>query len=339
MTKISLILRLVIAPLAIVLAAAAPSAAQLDGAFTLRASDSGDRVNLNLQYGDNGRSNYGRTFERSALTEVAASGERITFKIRRAAGTFAFEGKGSVDRASGFYTFTPDPGFRREMEGLGFKELDDRALFVFAMDDLSVAGVRQLRGLVSDPLDTPQLVRLVNHGAGVRYVQAMTDAGFGKLQSDEYRRARDHGVTPELVREMAGLGMKGSLQELIRLRDHGVTAEYVRAMRAAGHELAPADLVRARDHGVSAEFVKRMGALGYEGLPISEYVRMRDHGVTAEFVEAVRAAGIKPTASEVVRLRDHGVTADYVRRVTEQFRNTPTVEQIIRLRSRGELPK
>ena len=332
-------MRILLAPLAILLAIA-PVFAQLDGAFTLRATDQGDRVNLNLHYGENQGSNYGRTFDRSALTDVAQSGDRITFTLRRPAGNFAFEGKGTMERAAGSYRFTPDTAFRRDIERLGFKEVTDQSMFVFAMDDLSIAGVKQLQGLVSDTLDTLQLVRLINHGAGVRYIQAMTDAGFGKLASDDYRRARDHGVTPDFAKEMAGLGVKVPLEELIRLRDHGVTAEYVRTMRAAaGENLSHEELVRARDHGVSADFVRRMSAFGYKDLPLSEYVRMRDHGVTPDFVEAIRNAGITPTATEVVRLRDHGVTADYVRRVKEKFKSTPTVEEIIRLRSRGELPR
>ena len=339
MIKTTLFGHLLCAPLVMVLVTAAPAAAQLDGAFTLRASDSGERVNLNLQYGDSGRSNYGRTFERSALTDVARSGERVTFALRRPAGSFAFEGSGTMERAAGSYRFTPSGEFRGQFERLGFKDVDDKALFVFAMDNLSIADVKQLQGLVSDTLDTPQLVRLINHGAGVRYIQAMTDAGFRKLASDDYRRARDHGVAADFVAEMAALGVKVPLEDLVRLRDHGVSADYVRQMRAAGLDVGHDELVRAKDHGVSADFVKRMGALGYQGLPLSDYVRMRDHGVTADFIEAVRGAGIKPTATEAVRLRDHGVSADYIRRVKEQFKNTPTVEEIIRLRSRGELPK
>ena len=328
-----------VAPLAIVLVTAAPAAAQLDGAFTLRASDSGERVNLNLQYAESGRSNYGRTFERSALADVVQSGERITFALRRPAGAFAFEGRGTIDRAAGSYRFTPSGEFRGQIERLGFTDVDDQALFVFAMDNLSIAEVKQLQGLVSNALDTPELVRLINHGAGVRYIQAMTDAGFRKLESGEYRRARDHGVSAEFVAEMTALNVKVPLEQLVRLRDHGVSADYVRQMRAAGLDVSHEELVRARDHGVSADFVRRMGALGYQGLPLSDYVRMRDHGVTADFIEAVRGAGLTPTATEAVRLRDHGVSADYIRRVKEQFKTTPTVEEIIRLRSRGELPK
>ena len=102
------------------------------------------------------------------------------------------------------------------MEKLGYRELEPRALFVLALDDLTVAKVKQLEQLVSNKLDTGELVRLINHGAGHKYIQAMTDLGFKKLTSDEYRRARDHGVSESFVREMADLGMKLSLEELIR---------------------------------------------------------------------------------------------------------------------------
>ena len=316
-----------------------PLAAQEDGAFTLRQTGSDDRVNLNLQYGD-GTSNHGRTFERSAFSDVRRAGDRITFVLRRPAGTFTFDGRGSLDRASGSYDFAPNAEFRKELERLGFREVDTRALFVFALDDLTIAQVGQLQKLVSDKLDTAQLVRLINHGAGVRYVQAMTDAGFRSLGSDEYRRARDHGVSADFAREMAALGIKLPLEELVRLRDHGVTPDYVRAMRAAGHKVGSDELVQARDHGVTPDFIQRMTALGHGGLALADYIRMRDHGVSPEFVESIRDAGLdKVTASDLVRLRDHGISASYVRRTRELFKETPTVDQIIRLRTRGDLAR
>jgi hypothetical protein len=328
-------MRLLFLPLMILLTAA-PAAAQLDGAFTLRESSTDGRVNLNLVY--DGTSNHGRTFDRGEFSDVKSSGDRITFALRRAAGTFTFEGRGSMDRASGAYDFAPRADFRREMERLGFRDVDAKALFVFALDDLTIEKVKQLQGLVSDRIDTSQLVRLINHGAGLRYVQAMTDIGFRNLSSDEYRRARDHGVSADFAGQMAELGMKLPLGELIRLRDHGVSADYVRAMRAAGHNVGHDELVRARDHGVTADFVRRMGALGYRDLALSEYVRLRDHGVTPDYVEGLRDAGLsKLSASELVRLRDHGISASYVRRTREVFKETPTVEQIIRLRTRGDL--
>lgn len=350
--------------LALTLLLAAPVAAQTDGAFTLRQSSRDGRVNLNFQYED-GHSNYGRTFERAAFSDVKQTGDRITFALRRAPGVFTFEGRGSMERASGFYDFAPNADFQREIERIGFRGADDKALFVFALEDLTVEKIKQLQGLLADQIDTDGLVRLINHGAGLSYVQSMTDAGFKKLPADDYRRARDHGVTAEYARQMAAIGGKLSLEDLVRTRDHGVTADYakamrdagyevgiedlvrardhgvtvdyVKAMRAAGHKVTLEDLVRARDHGVSADFIRRMGDLGYGGLPLDDYVRMRDHGVTPDFAESIRDAGLTKVAPrDLVKLRDHGISASYVRRAKEIFKETPTVDQIIRLRTRGE---
>ena len=322
-------------PLVVLLSLVQPAAVQpLDGAFTLRTTTDG-KVNINFQYGD-GHSNWGRTFERSELSNVLRNGDRITFTMRREPGTFTFDGRGTPDRAAGSFDFTPNPEFQRGIEKLGFRDVAPKDLFVFAMDGLTLDGVRQLQRLVSDTLDTAGLVKLINHGAGVRYIQSMTDAGFKNLRSDEYRRARDHGVSAEMAREMADLGLQLSLEELVRTRDHGVTAQFVRDMRAAGHKPSHEELIRTRDHGVTVEYIKRMGQLGHEGLPLNEYVRMRDHGVTPEFVEAMRDAGYPNlSATQIVRLRDHGVTADYVRRLKEMLKETPTVEQIIRMKSSG----
>jgi hypothetical protein len=323
-------------PVVVLLLTAPVAAQQLDGSFTLRTWDKDDRVNLNLQYED-GRSNYGRMVERSAFSDVTRTGDRITFSLRREPGTFTFEGRGSMERASGWYGFTPNDGFRRELEKVGYRDIEPRDLFVFALDDLTVAKVQQLQQLVSNKLDTDELVRLINHGAGFKYIQSMTDLGFKNLGSEEYRRARDHGVSEQFVREMVDFGFKLSLGELIRARDHGVTAEYVRAMRDAGYKLQLEELVRARDHGVSADFMRRMRDFGYDGLSLDEYVRLRDHGVTPDYVQSLRELGYtKLSHGELVRLRDHGVSASYVRRVKELLKESPSVEQLIRMRSRGD---
>lgn len=323
----------------ILLSAPAPAAVQADGAFTLRATGSDDRVNLNLQFGE-GNSNYGRTIDRSAFTVTNQRDGQLTITLKREPGTFTLEGRGSIERASGWYTFAANPAFQQEIERLGFRQVNDRALFVFALDDLTIDGVKQLQRLVSNTLDTDELVRLINHGAGVRYIQAMTDAGFSKLTTEEYRRARDHGVSVDFARGMADLGMKLSLEDLIRSRDHGVSLDYVRAMRAAGFDVSHEDLVNARDHGISSDFLKQMSALGYGKLSLGEYVRMRDHGVSASYVESLRELGYsKLSPDELVRLRDHGVTAGYVKRIQDLFKERPSVEQLISLRSGGDITR
>ena len=86
-------MRLLLVPV-LVATLAAPAAAQLEGAFTLGSwdKDPSNRVQLNLVYND-GHSNYGRRVERSALTDVVRTGDRITFGLRREPGTFSFEGR------------------------------------------------------------------------------------------------------------------------------------------------------------------------------------------------------------------------------------------------------
>ena len=147
---------------------AAPAAAQLEGAFTLGRwdKDTDTRVQLNLVYND-GHSNYGRMVERSALTDVVRTGDRITFALRREPGTFTFEGRGSLDRAAGWYGFTGNQEFRQQLEKLGFRDIEVKELFVFAMDDLTVAKVRQVRRLKELLKESPsaeQLIRMRSHG-------------------------------------------------------------------------------------------------------------------------------------------------------------------------------
>jgi hypothetical protein len=343
---------------------------EISGSFTARVT--GDQVHINFQTDlewnrrRSGFSNYGRTIEASGLSRFDRTGSGVRFTLRRPAGTFTFEGRGSDERTSGWFEFEPNQAFAGQMARLGFAGLTPSELFVLALDGLTIEQTRRLQAMVTDRLDTDGLIRMSHHGVTYGYVQEMTDFGFANLSSAEYTRARDHGVTPRFARDMRQLGNRLSLNELIRSRDHGVTPEYVEAMRASGLDLSHDELVRARDHGVSAEFlqgmktlkinagydelvrarshgvspdfIRELRELGYADLSLADYVRMRDHGVTVDFVRDLGALGYKNlTANQLIRLRDHGISASYVRRAKEIFKETPSVEQIIRLRTRGDI--
>ncbi len=63
----------------------------------------------------------------------------------------------------------------------------------------------------------------------------MREAGYGSLPLPELINARDHGITPEYVRELGSAGYaKLPLDQLINVRDHGVTPDYVRDMQRLG---------------------------------------------------------------------------------------------------------
>ena len=145
--------------------------AQISGSWTARFI--GDRVELNVQTdldsnGRRGWSNYGRTLDASTFTGLSNSTGRVNFTLRRAAGTFTFEGRSSSSRASGSFDFEPSRTFAADLRQLGFDGVTDAELFVFALENLTQQGARQIKSLVSDDINTDDLVRMINHGAGPR---------------------------------------------------------------------------------------------------------------------------------------------------------------------------
>src|SRR5688572_26630094 len=238
------VLTIALAVLPVTLSAQRP----IEGSWNAQFDD--ERVHINFRTDlETGRyrqgwSNYGRTLEVRDLGRIDRSGGRMQFTLRRAAGTFRFEGRGDSERAAGSFEFVSDAGFRGEMGRLGFDDLTDSNLFVFALEDLTISGVRQLQAQVSDEIDTRDLVNMINHGAGPPHVQQLTDLGFRGLRSSEYVRARDHGVNANFAEGMRDAGFRLSLEQLIRSRDHGVSPEFAGAMRQLGHELSHDELIR-----------------------------------------------------------------------------------------------
>src|SRR5687767_11215027 len=99
---------------------ASPLGAQdISGSFTARFDE--DRVQLNFQAesGRSGWSNYGRSVSASALSGFTRANGRVNFTLRRAAGTFTFEGRGNDERASGSFVFDADESFERGLAQLG----------------------------------------------------------------------------------------------------------------------------------------------------------------------------------------------------------------------------
>ena len=64
-----------------------------------------------------------------------------------------------------------------------------------------------------------------------------------------------HGVSPEFIDGMAGLGYRRfSAKELVSLRIHGVTPDYVQSLQRSGMtHLTPDQLVRLRLAGFDAK--------------------------------------------------------------------------------------
>jgi hypothetical protein len=210
------------------------------------------------------------------------AGPDVRFELRRAAGTFHFQGRfngsGPGSTGEGTFTFQGDPGYVREMAGLGYSVKEDNLLSL-AMMDIAPAFARETR-----------------------------DAGYPHLSLEELVRFRIHGVSPELVRSLAALGLRNlSSDDVVRLQIHGATPEYVRTLAAAGYQgLTADDLVRFRIHGVSPEWINQLAGLGYRNVPADDLVRMRIHDVSPDFIRAQQKGTQNLTVDELIRRKIHG---------------------------------
>lgn len=287
-------------------------------------------------------SNWGLDVPVSELEGFAAgggAGGAARFRLRREAGTFAFNGTFSDGEGVGSYTFTPDPGFSAALAHRGLARPTPKQQWSLALGDVGVAYVDELaRQGYARTVNTDGLVRAAEHGAGLRYLREMGALGYRVGSLDALITLRDHGVTPEYVRQMAELGYRGlSAAEATRLVDHGVRPTFIRELAGFGYRNLPLEqLVRLVDHGVSANFVRELAALGYRNLPLEQLVRLVDHGVNAGFVRELARMGYRGLSlEEMVRMMDHGVNARFVERTNSQAGRRLTVPELVTLRDRG----
>jgi beta-lactamase regulating signal transducer with metallopeptidase domain len=298
--------------------------------------------------------------------QLTGAGGPVQFRLRRDAGTFAFDGVVHSGIGAGTFSFTPDSNFPAELakRGLGMPTALEQ--YQLARYDLGYAFVDELnkQGYGKPPISeivrggqhgvnitylrdmgtlgyrlgaVEPLIELRDHGVTPTYIRELSEQGYKGLRADDLRQARDHGITSEYVRAMRAAGY-GSLtmEQLINARDHGITAEYIRGLDEAGHRKLPLDqLIRARDHGVSQEYAREMRQLGYE-VPIEELIRGRDHGVTPQYVQELKAVGYdRLSINDLVTLRDYGLTSDRIRAANTRAGTRLPVDLLKRLATGG----
>jgi beta-lactamase regulating signal transducer with metallopeptidase domain len=272
--------------------------------------------------------------------QLTGPGGPVTFRLRRDAGTFTFEGVIRNGVGAGTFSFAPDAGFPEGLAKRGFARPTAAEQYQLARHDVGYAFVDELSKQGYEKPATAELVRAGQHGVHTDYLREMGALGHRLGTLKPLIELRDHGVTPAYVRELADQGYKGlSADDLRRARDHGVTPDYVRAMREAGYGSLPMDqLINARDHGVSAEYVRELAEAGHRKVPLDQLVNVRDHGVSAEYVREMRTLGYELPLNDLVRARDHGVNVDFVRELAALGYGRQPVDAVIRLRDHGVTP-
>ncbi|HEX2210350.1 MAG TPA: hypothetical protein VHG93_21915 [Longimicrobium sp.] len=237
-----------------ILAAGPASAAEDDeGAWTLRAAADGARLRLQLQWGDG--STWNRVLEESAFTGLAGASAGAApggFRIEEDAGTFAFTGAYRDGRGGGRFRFHPRREFGATLRALGIEgaaRVSDRDLMNLAFGGLSTADIQAFRALGVPVRTMREVMNLAVQQVSPEYVRALQESGAtGANTVEAVVAARMFGVTPELVRTLATVGIRGlPLAEYVDLRRSGVSAAFVREVRAAGHTRAtPDELIELR---------------------------------------------------------------------------------------------
>lgn len=259
---------------------------------------------------ERGFSTFGRTYSLEELSDFRREKRAVGFELRRNAGTFRFDGAAVDLRATGTFEFIPSAAYRKAAEKLGFRKLDRHHQLSFALHDVTLDELRYLRRVLGTRITSTDLVQLF-----------------------------DRGVTPEYVRDLAGVGFaRLKPEQLIRIRDIGVDADYVRGLRAAGLPLSRLeDFVKARNAGLSAEYIKSLSEVGLLNLTLAEYITLHEADVTAEYAASIYELGYSACdITDLVRMRNQGITASYIRKANKQAGEQLNMGELVRYRTRGD---
>jgi hypothetical protein len=245
------------------------------------------------------------TFAGLKKDDVTSSGANVQFELRRAAGTFAFEGRVANGTGAGHYRFTPSDAFLRDMESLGYSDFKDEMLLVFAVNDFSPQTVRDLKGMGYEP---------TRH--------EIEDIAIFK-------------ITPDFLREMARAGYSDlSLRDALNFRVGRVDAAYVNAMRELGYANLPAHkLADMAILGVTPAYIRELRAAGLTNLSAQQLSDLRVGNVSAKRIEEYRKLGYDHlTAKQLSEMGIFGVTPDYIRRLSEKGYNNVPIGKLLQLR-------
>lgn len=229
----------------------------------------------------------------------------VAFDLVRDAGTVHCQGVMRHGRGIGEYTFEPDARFAEEVERAGYGTPTPDEMMRFAIHDVDRTYLRGFQGR-HDRIE--DLIRFKVHDVTPAFVNTMSAGGYRDLSADDIVRFKVHGVDPSFVRELGGLGYdRPSPDDLVRLKVHGVSADYIRDLLAlASPKPSMDDMIRMHIHGVEASYVKELRDAGFDRLPADDLVRLKVHGVSPGEARRARSRDRASTVDDVIRLKVRG---------------------------------
>jgi hypothetical protein len=234
---------IVVLSVVLTLTMSAAAAADIHGAWTMTADQSG-RMYLHAtrsgSWGNYGDSIQLRDYQGLSDAQVhSATQVPVQFRTASDAGTITFDGTFRNGDGAGQFTFAPNTGYFGQVRALGVtvdrprpgsKETEEDALFRLTFLGLSLPYLREMHGVYPEAtLHELTSLRAVN--VTTRYLSDMRAAGVTIATSRDAKKLAALGVNPEYIRELAQAGYKNlTVRQLVKLRASGVDAKFIRDM-------------------------------------------------------------------------------------------------------------
>jgi len=168
--------------------------------------------------------------------------------------------------------------------------------------------------------------------AGFNYIGSSQSLDHSVSSVENWVNQPDEDLLTGMGNWMNDMGYKNlSRQDLIDLRKEGVTATFTSRMHDLGYANLTLDqLVKLRQNDVSSTFAAMMKELGYD-LSIDDLIELRQHDVTAYYTSNLHDLGYKDiTKEELIRLKDTGVSITEVKKLVNDNKTRPSIDEIIR---------
>jgi hypothetical protein len=250
-----------------------------------------------------------------AKSDAESPAANVTFTLKREAGTVAFDGRFATGDGAGQYKFAPDVAYERELNALGYNEISDNDMLVFATHDLRIGTIRELIAAGQKP-QRRQLDEVAVFHITASLLHEYAALGFPDLTIREAVQMRVGGVDGKFVNALHDLGYTNlSAHQISEMGILGATPAYIRSLREAGlRELSPRDATELRVGQVTPQRIEELRRAGYANLTARQLSELGIHGVTPAYIEELRKLGYDElTPRQLIDLKIHDVTPAYIR--------------------------
>jgi hypothetical protein len=180
-------------------------------------------------------------------SDLEHEGAAVDARMKAEAGEMRCVGTVHEAALRGTYSFTPDDGFVKRMEAMGFDDQTPERLQGYAMLEVTTAWVKEMKDAGVTEMTAQNLMGLKALKVDAAYVKGMAAAGYPELRAHQLTSMKAVGVSPEKVQAVKAMGFSPTQQELVQMSVFKIDAPFVERMKARGFKnLTIAQLVKIK---------------------------------------------------------------------------------------------